>query len=81
MTPESILPRQAVTDGRGQVIDAGSPGLTVRDYFAAKAMQALIPLQFDSSSYGTNPGLDPGEGIALDAYAYADAMLKERAKP
>lgn len=43
-------------------------GVTVRDYFAAKAMQAMLtrgaPLDSDQ--------------MALDAYVYADAMLKAR---
>lgn len=42
-------------------------GLTVRDYFAAKAMQALIE-KFDES---------PAES-ADEAYDWADAMMKAR---
>jgi hypothetical protein len=42
--------------------------MTLRDYFAAKAMQALI------AHYG-NEGPAP-----LYAYEWADAMLKERSK-
>jgi hypothetical protein len=44
-------------------------GMTLRDYFAAKAMQALLG----------NPEID-GEPIAYSqlAYKYADAMLKAR---
>jgi hypothetical protein len=43
-------------------------GMTLRDYFAAKAMQALIPSgqNVDSMKY------------AESAYAVADAMLKAR---
>jgi hypothetical protein len=43
-------------------------GMTLRDYFAAKAMQALIPSgqTVDSMKY------------AESAYALADAMLKAR---
>ena len=43
-------------------------GMELRDYFAAKAMQALI-------------SADPMriyEYVATDAYGYADAMLKAR---
>ena len=45
----------------------GRSGMTLRDYFAAKAMQAFI----------TNPisGCGP-ESIARQAYQYADAMIK-----
>ena len=43
-------------------------GMTLRDYFAAKAMQALIPSgqSIDTMKY------------AESAYAVADAMLKAR---
>jgi hypothetical protein len=52
----------------GQMMALG--GMTLRDYFAAKAMQGLLacPLQPQS-----------GEDMyAKDAYAMADAMLKAR---
>lgn len=55
----------------GSVWDAGSNGMTLRDYFAAKAMQGLManksnPLHF-------NP-----EDDAAYFYRIADAMLKAR---
>ena len=45
--------------------------MSLRDYFAAKAMQAII-----SGPEETMP--DNPETIAADAYAMADAMLAER---
>lgn len=42
-------------------------GMSLRDYFAAKAMQAITPLA------------EP-ENVARNAYTFADAMLAERAK-
>lgn len=42
-------------------------GMTLRDYFAAKAMQALLPDYQSTASF-----------IAQQAYHYADAMLKAR---
>ena len=47
-------------------------GMTLRDYFAAKAMQG----------YSASPSLEsaPPAKIAGWAYEQADAMLKERAK-
>ena len=42
-------------------------GLSIRDYFAAKAMQALV-----NNNYF--------DGAAMNAYRMADAMLKERLK-
>lgn len=49
-------------------------GLTVRDYFAAKAMQAEISRQ----SYGIE---DAARDVADAAYEYADAMLAAREVP
>jgi hypothetical protein len=46
-------------------------GMTLRDYFAAKAMQAT----FDSPIEATAEGKDY---IAMHAYKMADAMLKAR---
>lgn len=53
--------------------NATSPGLTVRDYFAAKAMHAMI----------TSPHASPRDAgsetnCAILAYSYADAMLDVR---
>lgn len=50
--------------------DAQDLGLTMRDYFAAKAMQGFC----------TDNGYNSMESIAKDAYTLADAMLKERGK-
>lgn len=47
------------------------PGMSLRDFFAAKALQAL----FDSDA-GHRP--EEMEMIASEAYAMADAMLKVR---
>jgi len=43
-------------------------GMTLRDYFAAKALQALIR----ADQFRTH------DNVAKDAYGYADAMLKAR---
>ena len=49
-------------------------GMTLRDYFAAKAMQALI-----ASPRGTPDGRDATDHYyAKCAYIMADAMLKAR---
>ncbi len=47
-------------------------GMTLRDYFAAKAMQAITP------SFANENILNPAEFISDKAYALADAMLKAR---
>jgi len=48
---------------------SGYSGMTLRDYFAAKAMQA-------SRSRGTN--YISWNDLAKDSYEIADAMLKQR---
>lgn len=49
-----------------------SSGMSLRDYFAAKAMQAFAGAEYDSRL--------ECEHWARHAYMMADAMLKERAK-
>jgi hypothetical protein len=51
-------------------------GMTLRDYFAAKAMQGLIS-SIGQWSAGT-PNLEFSDSVATDAYWIADAMLKAR---
>ena len=48
-------------------------GMTLRDYFAAKAMQAILSRPMDEDEEEDNPFL------ARLAYGVADAMLMERA--
>ena len=55
-------------DGQG-----GVPGMTLRDYFAAKAMQGEMANRRES--YLT---AGAGEKIAQQSYLMADAMLKAR---
>ena len=47
-------------------------GMTLRDYFAAKAMQALL------HQYPNHLMNSPSNEVACDAYLIADAMLKAR---
>jgi hypothetical protein len=56
-------------------------GLTMRDYFAAKAMQAIYAAQVEWQSTGCPAdaeSLQVMEDVAGDAYAMADAMLRVR---
>ncbi len=50
-------------------------GMTLRDYFAAKAMQSL--LYVGAGKIGSPEGV---EGLASASFIIADAMLRERAK-
>lgn len=57
-------------DGLVQVLPQG--GMTLRDYFAAKALQGFVasPEYVDASI----------DDVVADCYSYADAMLKAREK-
>jgi hypothetical protein len=58
-------------------------GMTLRDYFAAQAMQAILKNYDPVTAFDSDEIADP-EGmpvlIAQDAYIMADFMLKERRK-
>lgn len=64
--------------------DCGEPDMTLRDYFAAKAMQGIVSSIDGEANYqrlrghATDAGLSVSEWIARDAYKQADAMLKAR---
>lgn len=52
-------------------------GMSLRDYFAAKAMAALIGVVPDGTAFGPkNP--ETNAGLAKCAYTIADAMLAAR---
>jgi len=53
-------------------------GMDLRDYFAAKAMQADITNYEDNSKFG--PDFWSTENIAKRAYNMADAMMEARKK-
>ena len=52
-------------------LDLSCPGMTLRDYFAAKAMQGVFTNPIESSQEGK-------EYIAMHAYKMADAMMAAR---
>ena len=53
------------------------PGMTLRDYFAANAMQSIIDSNYYSNCTGNN-GMPVPEFVAKESYLMADAMLKQR---
>jgi hypothetical protein len=56
-------------------------GMTLRDYFAAKAMQSIYAANVDWEPTGTpmdEESLQVLADVAQDAYKMADAMLKAR---
>lgn len=69
-------------DGVGErVVYEPHKGMNLRDYFAAKAMQAVIHEGcYDYEEGGSDTAIARCRFAARDAYAFADAMLAERAK-
>ena len=63
---QPAFPTGIITDGKGKII-GGSNGMTLRDYFAAKAMQAM-----------THRGEANVQMVSIQAYAMADAMMEAR---
>ena len=57
-------------DGQGNVLPYQENGMTLRDYFAAKALQGICA-SGPSASW-------PNDHLAAKAYNLADAMLKAR---
>jgi len=75
----AAFPTGLITDDKG-VIVGGSNGMTLRDYFAAKALQGILS---DASGIDENTGEklclpEDAEQIALASYMMADTMLKAR---
>lgn len=59
----------------------GSVGISVRDYFAAKAMQGILFDNMTTAAFdraGASELVQPAALVATAAYAMADAMLKAR---
>lgn len=52
-------------------------GMSLRDYFAAKAMQAIVR-RYDGHSFGGGSESPQYKELSDDAYYIADAMLKAR---
>ncbi|ARK86083.1 hypothetical protein [Burkholderia pseudomallei] len=52
-------------------------GMTLRDYFAAKAMAGMLAYP-GCESRGSHHNNNTPDGVATMAYEYADAMLRAR---
>jgi len=52
--------------------------MTLRDYFAAKAMQVILQDQYEDGIYVGDRDNDSEHVCAQSAYTMADAMLKAR---
>jgi len=79
------FPRAKVVIPGMKTIDEGANGMSLRDYFAAKAMQAVItklPIIDMEGQFGIviDDKIKYNKDIAESAYQIADAMLQEREK-
>lgn len=64
----------------GSIGEVAQQGMSLRDYFAAKAMQGMTSnLDTEHIDYMATGTLD-GDRISRAAYVVADAMLAERSK-
>lgn len=71
-------PGVVMPDGRGEEMQQGAyEGMTLRDYFAAKAMQGLC---VEGGKGSIADVLDHMELVAAISFRMADAMILERAK-
>lgn len=64
---DSIVERDEVGHLHGFEVSSG--GMTLRDYFAAKAMHGIISSECNYGAFSD---------LASDAYSIADAMLRAR---
>jgi hypothetical protein len=64
----TAFPTGIFTDDKGVIIGGGN-GMSLRDYFAAKAMQTMLGWDNDHTNW---------DSYAEDSYMMADAMLKAR---
>ena len=72
--PRNYVPGSVTTDGSGRQYHTpfmpAQEGMTLRDYFAAAALQGLL----------TSTKTADGNAVVQDAYRVADAMILERDK-
>jgi hypothetical protein len=72
------IPGEVLHTKDGGKIAHANPGMTLRDYFAANAMSALIT---SNKMLADTPSKEVKAGdYSRNAYAIADAMLAERSK-
>jgi len=70
-------PAFSINDAARVTAVGGEGGMDLRDYFAAMAMQAILPT-YDIQDVFENENTQMPIIVATDAYALADAMMKAR---
>jgi len=56
-------------------------GMTLRDYFAAKAMQAIIAGNITGQEHSDRSWLEADQWAPTVSYEIADAMIRARSRP
>jgi hypothetical protein len=72
------ISKEPMDDGEGCWFTPSSEGMELRDYFAAKAMQAIITNDNLLKSASVYHGTGSEDSIARLSYEQADAMMKAR---
>jgi len=73
------FPIQGFTTRNGQVFqEVVANGMSLRDYFAAKAMAVILQSQYEDGIYVGDIENDSEQTCAESAYIMADAMLEAR---
>jgi hypothetical protein len=76
--PQAFPRPHSVDDVDGDLSYPAHAGMTLRDYFAAKAMQTILTSQYEDGIYVGDSDNDSEHVCANSAYMMADAMLKAR---
>jgi len=74
----TAFPTGIITDDKG-IIVGGSNGMTLRDYYAGKALQGLLSNSSLRKEILAQGGCASG-WLETSAWAFADEMIKARSK-
>jgi len=78
MNSAPAFPVPSYVNASGETHDVSFKGMTLRDYFAAKAMQVILQSQYEDGIYVGDHDNISEQVCANSAYIMADAMLKAR---
>jgi len=76
--PAFPCPMTPYGEGYGGFTEVRFTGLTIRDYFAAQALQGMLAYSNPSNTDGDWYTNASAGAVAQNAYVYADAMMKAR---
>ena len=77
--PAFASPMSQIVASPGSEVDHGSPGMTLRDWFAGQAMAAMIANGIDQT-FAKLCNVKQEKATAHYAYEIADSMIAERDK-